>query len=82
MTNYSPALWRKRPQKMVAGSNVRTENMTRLKLNDYLDAPGDLLLCSRCDVEAFSRSEVEAFQLEAAAHTGDLERELARVGAE
>ena len=40
--------------------------MTRLNLNDYLDAPGDLLLCSRCDVEAFSRSEVEAFQLEAA----------------
>ncbi|MFO1511068.1 MAG: hypothetical protein U1F31_15040 [Steroidobacteraceae bacterium] len=39
---------------------------TALKLDDYLDAPGDLLLRSRADLDSLSRSDIEAFQLEAA----------------
>lgn len=39
---------------------------TATRLEDYLDAPGDLLLRPRAELESFGRRDVEAFQLAAA----------------
>lgn len=39
---------------------------TATSLDDYLDAPGDLLLRPRSELESFSRRDIEAFQLAAA----------------
>lgn len=40
--------------------------MATATLNDYLDAPGDLLSLPRAESESFSRRAIEAFQLAAA----------------